>query len=863
MISSSDARKKKAASRSGKASNPELPVVPKTGESTSAHGRAMLRKFRAEILSAEQRNTAINRAAYTIGGLVAGGEITEADALDMLLQSGRNSGHERYEEAVCNGFSASLQHPIRPTLELVKNTAETGIAPYFPAPHLSREEAIRKHAETIEGWFERAVTYAKAMKDPFLAGGSESKPPRFLLRGAQSVGKTSILVGRGGKPGLLYQTEGLVTVMFLPDHQKCTEAFDDYRRAAEPDTPQALVLQGRGSMNPESGNGDRMCLAHKLAIELYKHGLSVRKTLCPRCPFQKTCGYLRQERRVEDLISSGDGAVIFAPHDYAFLPLPGDARPDLVIFDERPRDFGVGEVFVSKKELEFALSSDANPFLKSRERNRMEQTANNAVQFDAIAPLKHALLQACNDDGTTSLPALKAAGVTKELIVRAIEDLSGFFSRSISHDIKQALSRDGRSLQPDESRKIIAKLAEQVARHQVKPAGRLLSLFEAVRLEIDSDRGTMSGVIADQVPDTRDGLVPGLRVSRIRPLLHGADIPFLHIDGTADPNLARILFGADLEDHHYPVARNAKVTQVTGCTFSKRRLCNEGNVNGKIEEENRRLREDVAGSIDQHFDAAVFANKSVIEALDLDDDSRAGHFGAVRGRNAWERFGEVIVIGREQPREADIERIARAYAAAAGDAFRSGEYFEEPRCIRTTNGAQALDVVTHPDPWAQRILHQVREAEIEQAIDRVRLKHNDRLKQVFLLSPVVIDITVDRVIDWRDFRSGGTRNDRAIEAHRMLIPSPAGCTTWMPDIWSNKQTAARDLTGLDPAQIDAPFVHVRFRPAPRRGRKPHAVEAWVFTKKPWARKTVERLVGDLAEFEILGDRMEGQAVARR
>ena len=466
------------------------------------------------------------------------------------------------------------------------------------------------------------------------------------------------------------------------------------------------------------------------------------------------------------------------------------------------------------------------------------------------------------------MPAtLRAAGITGDRIDQAIEDLGSYCSRTIPHRVKQALPATEGALPPDEARQTLAKLAQEIGEHAQGPAIRLKALFEAVRLEIDSDRGVLTGVIARRAPARKGAGLDGLQAFALRPLLQGSGVPFLYLDGTADPALARVLFGDDLQDHHFPVERNAEVIQIVGCNFAKRRLCDLGPTDEKLAEDNKKLLQRVTRLIDQHPDAAVFANKSVIKALGLSKDPRAGHFGALRGRNAWQARNMAIVVGREQPAPQDIERIARAYAAAAGNGFTSGAYCKAMRGIRTRKGAHPIEVETHPDPWAQRILHQIREAEIEQAIDRLRLIHNPLPKRVLLMTPVAINVTVDRVIpwrrlwdentridpviDWRDVHSGNPCIDRAISEHKILIPSPAGCVKWMPEIWANRTTPSRHLKELDLAELDAPYERVVFRPIAEPGEKPHRAEALVFAKGAAARKIVERLVGDLAEFKIL------------
>jgi hypothetical protein len=136
------------------------------------------------------------------------------------------------------------------------------------------------------------------------------------------------------------------------------QAKRDYDDNAAEGSPPSIHVLGRGSPDPDQP-GITMCLLHETAQPLAQRGVSVRQALCENCPYADVCGYLKQEKEIVRLASAQEGVVMFAPHDYAFMPLPGLVEPDLVIFDERPRDNGVGEdVGVSFDDLSETLRFD-------------------------------------------------------------------------------------------------------------------------------------------------------------------------------------------------------------------------------------------------------------------------------------------------------------------------------------------------------------------------------------------------------------------------------------------------------------------------------------------------------------------------
>jgi hypothetical protein len=59
------------------------------------------------------------------------------------------------------------------------------------------------------------------------------------------------------------------------------------------------------------------------------------------------------------------------------------------------------------------------------------------------------------------------------------------------------------------------------------------------------------------------------------------------------------------------------------------------------------------------------------------------------------------------------------------------------------------NVSVHPDPRVQAVVEQSREAEMIQAIDRLRLIHNKKRKTVYILCSVPLDLPVDELVAWK------------------------------------------------------------------------------------------------------------------
>ncbi|WP_170339664.1 hypothetical protein [Ruegeria arenilitoris] len=823
---------------------------------TSRLGQELLSKACEQIRNNGASNPAIFNQAQLIGGYVAGGEIALSDAQSALLSAAQSTGYARADEVVENGLKTGMGRPISAVAPAMVTE------PFHPAPTLPREDSISRHAKILETWGIQAMAFhGKAWK------GSDrphnETAPRALLAGAQGIGKTAFLVGRSDNPGFLHSTHGLISLMLLPNHQKAEEALADYLAYAPSGSPPAVVLRGRSRLDPAANDSSTtMCRAIVTAQHLSEHGVSVRSTLCKKCPFQTDCGYLRQEADIKHHLKAKAGLVIFAPHEFAYLPLPGEAKPDLAVFDERPRDFAVEEVHVSLKELEEVILPPQRGFTRSREARDEEVCESLFVQERAIQPVKRALLGAAGASTGLSLKMLRSAGVTREMLDQAIADLETLKPNNILGILGRTLG--GRSAEATHAD--LSLLTARLKSSAVSPVHRLQFLFECLRQEIEREHEmAVSVFIRGPYPDDH-AWEPCISAVRVKELKHGREVPFLYLDGTTDPDMARIAFGADLDCHRYPVERHAVITQVLGCNFAKRRLCDETQgkqaLTPKIQGENQRLKAWLEEVIARYPKAAVFGNRSVIKSLSISDPERAGHFGALRGQNKWEQHEAAIIIGREQPPLVDVEATARAYAAAAGDDFSSGDFVTTVRGIRTKKGVLPTEVKAHRDPWGDRVLRQIREAEIEQAMDRVRLIHNPKPKQVILLSPVVVDVTVDRIEPWRTFKKGGSRVAQAIARHAIVFLSPTDCAKYMPDIWASKQLAATDLPpakemSKDPCRFiyEGGFdgkcpLHVAFWPETQSGRKPRRKTALVFGEEADVWDRLEALTGPLAKFQV-------------
>ena len=155
-----------------------------------------------------------------------------------------------------------------------------------------------------------------------------------------------------------------------------------------------------------------------------------------------------------------------------------------------------------------------------------------------------------------------------------------------------------------------------------------------------------------------------------------------------------------------------------------------------------------------------------LPASGMFNNARVIHFQNLRGINDYKDFDNVIVLGREQPPPQAIESMAKALwwdedrpLRLVSEYGKDNSYISKPRGYRMRNKSpESIVVQVHPDRRVQGILEQIRESEITQAIDRLRLVRPKEIetdegtvtvnRQVFILTSIPVDITVDHLWNW-------------------------------------------------------------------------------------------------------------------
>ena len=188
--------------------------------------------------------------------------------------------------------------------------------------------------------------------------------------------------------------------------------------------------------------------------------------------------------------------------------------------------------------------------------------------------------------------------------------------------------------------------------------------------------------------------------------------------------------------------------------------------------------------------------RNIPALLTVSPGSELAHFNAVRGVDHWKPMDAIVLIGRNQPPAKAVEDIARALIWGDPTPLSlSGQWITAEKGYRTSGEPYGVDVEIHGDPRVQAVHEQMREEESLQAIDRLRLIYAEHVKQVFVLSNLVLDLEVHHLLDWRDI-THGTRLEQAKEALAggVLPLRPEWLCDRFTALWPTEKAAKEDVS---------------------------------------------------------------------
>lgn len=528
-------------------------------------------------------------------------------------------------------------------------------------------------------------------------------------------------------------------------------------QAAKMIGPQAIVVRGRLA---DDEDGEPMCKRPGFVEAVQRAGLPVQANACRNtatgqsCPHFDECRYQRQARELK----RSRGGIYVGAHEHLTVRSPAP-RPDLVIVDE-----AAWSKLVGSRRIDLGAINARRP------------GNGDAAAFDRTMT---AIRDALASEPARILAALRARGVNAAKLSAALTYLSGVEERTAA------------AINPGLSASRAAELLRDVKAPDVP---KLRKLLYALRVEIDKPRAEAIGVEVRG----REAIVHYRKRREVSKRL-----PILLLDASADVEINRRIWGAQLQSVEIDVERQATVTQVVDRSFSRQAITGAfaGKEDARNPQQVERARQAAAalrgkiGSIVRRLPAPalVASAKQVRDVLApaLPAGVVQGHFNDLRGRNDFANCAAAVIVGREQPPPREVEALARALFADDAEPLRTAtRYVEQVRGLRLRGGSVPVRVQVHPDPRAQQVLEQIREREIEQAIDRLRLVHASTPRPIVLLMQLALDVTVDGVANFDELAAGGSRVERAAKFGVIAIGSENAAALF-PDLWPSRY-AARD-----------------------------------------------------------------------
>jgi hypothetical protein len=639
-------------------------------------------------------------------------------------------------------------------------------SPPNPTALLSAEEAKERLREIVERFFFRQRR-----------GDQEQPPPRQLLvRSPPGLGKTKEAMEwatryqteQEGKDSILELSRSDITLagvwaqvaIFVPRHELAREVKAVIERNREDlDAPvEVPVLRGR---DHEADKGNAPCRRWREARELGRKGLPVYSNLCRRrhqravseCPYFADCEYIRAWHRAYD-----------APY---------------VMLVHSHLGFGWESTGIVRGAVGFSDSDD-------EEAPQFEQSFNPA----------NAAIVVCNEDPTTSL--IEGSRIRRE-------DIGGITESRLGEHILAGLSTlgglldylRGQGITPDQLR-----LTARGLREQERKRGRVATpgTSDAVLLRAVASAASLvrvSGVLerlADELASGRPGPAYSLVTEGDGLIAQGRrPWPFdrrrlLVLDGTANAEILGQFVPSLGTVPEIRVQRNARVIQVSNMTFYRGSLIKRtSRADGKPKlEPTARLLEvgEFVARTALTGKTLVVTNKPVRCALTGEDEHSSlaisaqyrgadiAHFGNIRGSNEFEGHEIVVILGRDEPSVQDAEQRAMAIWYDTTEPIRcitpdlKGRINYQSRTRRhlmRDGSTKPVNVAVHPEPRVQAVVEQSREAEMIQAVDRLRLIHNEKRKTVYILCNIPLDLPVDELVTWKQLTGDRRLNDALAE----------------------------------------------------------------------------------------------------
>ncbi|MGB4108042.1 MAG: hypothetical protein WBK55_09665 [Alphaproteobacteria bacterium] len=721
--------------------------------------------------------------------------------------------------------------------------------PHYPYPNLDSEEARARLENYIAGFFTGALAQQNLLKahrqalaaqrEAFkgaeklegkeklqhiletLKFGPVVTPFRKQIIAPAGIGKTTRVIEN------LARCRGM-TVWFMAPTLILAQEVCQSIKEQHPDI-EVIFYQGRN---------EDTCDRHKIARHIGAKGINVQDNLCKKsedeCEFFSSCLYQKQREGIHELDAleaTDPPRIIVMTHGY-LIANSGAPKPDLVIIDETNWQNFV--VVTSGKPIQGPLDltlAEIRKFADKELGHYLSYIRTIEIIFTAMqkSPLGFLRLLAQS-------PAMDLSHALKHIELVVAKNSSPHIKPShTAHKIQSSIE------------------------NWEQPRLELIRLMlENLRYEIGIRKAVATSVTYNSDKET-------IRVHALKQNMIPREVPVLLIDASADQEINSKVWGHYLRSVEIRTERNVEIVQVPQKTFSKTSLGIAYNTDADWTPPAKALvrRQELIDFINELAESSekpifIAASKAIEMAIskELSSNVMLSHYGALRGKNAYEACEIAVIVGREEPNYESVEGLARALLSRSPQTLLSSqEYYPATRNRRLLGKTEPETVRAHVDAFVQKILEQIREREIEQAIDRLRLVYNALPKKVYLLTSIVIDATITETKSWEEIRHV-TKMDRAIqEAFNLSKAFPLSdrdIYAFAPHLWSSPNAVGSYITRRGGIKRVASLIRYYIGTDPLLGveyRKHKKQKRWsmaiVSGHEPETKAALEKIVGPI------------------
>lgn len=600
---------------------------------------------------------------------------------------------------------------------------------------------------TIREWLDKVHKW--------IARGKQGEIPRLVLKAGAGTGKTVAMLAASAK--LLKKYPDLRIMFSAPSVELCEEvekkAIEDYG------IENARVARGRSQPQPDD-KSKNMCAFSDMAESLAALQMSVSKSLCSntkddgtevRCKFFDTCPYMAQIREMKK------PGLIIASHQYLSVELDALKGIDLVIIDESFHQTMTFEKMVPIERFrKLRALGDSYKGKKSESHADFElRREEDQYELDNGIDTVMRVLTRCEtekrqwtieeflDEGITP----DFCGYMKKLEYSRIEKLAVF--PDMDDDIK----------------------AERIQKAKAQEAYGFARFWTILQVQLSPE------IVAE-----RNGLIMGLKLL-FNHMTKGDEIrDYISLRWSKDPrfiDVATVIIDADADEliieRFYPGAEFVEIIAEwrhdiepiqtdnwVGSAASMKTARRQDDAYNTILEMADRLSHLIKG--DPKKRPLLVGHKSVIDSYrhDFEEEQKLlseherqrwdqqpmdmAWFGNLRGKDGWNQAVGIVVVGRIEPTVDAVEAIVEGiwFATPKPPVFIKGDDKKFPTRKTIISDKQGnertIDVSYHPDDRCNRVLKQIREAEVMQAIARIRPIHRDTTCEVIILTKIPLPI---------------------------------------------------------------------------------------------------------------------------